>query len=317
MCEPKERCDPSSDCDRPKGDRVNAQPDLADATQPEPPALSPELAELKLLVTTYYALQDHRIMIGNRIWALTERLGVDEPRAERLHARLMGGVLEGVRERGIKDLEASIARDIFAIVREHELWQSWLVDVKGIGPILAGGYLAGIGDIGRFETISKLWAYSGQHTVPNTPERAEAAWQARVRKAEFDARKTGKEPVVPTRPTFQPARLSPRRVKGERANWSPFLSVVCWKTGESFVKTRGAYRAEYDRERAKYERTRPDTSDGHRHNMAKRATVKLFMAHLWETWRTLDGLPIRAAYVIDQLGHTTVIPPLRDEPKGE
>lgn len=288
--------------------------DESDSAETEPIMLHlpPELAELKLLVTTYYALQEHRIKIGNRVWALTNRLQVPEQRAERLHVRLMGGTLEGVRERGIQDLEASIARDIFAIVREQPLWREWLCDVKGIGPILAGGYISGLGSIARFDTVSKLWAYSGLHTVENTPARQEAAYQARVRKAKLDAQKTGKEPTIPPRPDYLPDRIMPRRTTGERANWSPFLRTLAWKTGESFVKTKGGYRAQYERQRAKYERTRPDTSDGHRLAMAKRATVKLFLSHLWQTWRELEGLPTREAFVIEQLGHTTVIPPIRE-----
>jgi hypothetical protein len=265
---------------------VNAQPDeIQDDETSEPLMLRlpPDLAELKLLVTCYYATQEHRIKIGNRVWALTERLGVEQPRAECLHWRLMGGTYEGAREKGLLDVEHAIALDIGRLVRDQALWREWLRDVRGIGPILAGGFISGVGDVGRFDTVSKLWAYCGLHTLENP--------------------KAGED--------GQPDRVGARRARGERANWSPFLRTLAWKAGESFVKTKGGYRDQYDRQREKYQRTRPETSDGHRHAMAKRATVKLFLSHLWEEWRTLEGLPLRDPYVLDQLGHTTRIAVIR------
>jgi hypothetical protein len=41
----------------------------------------------------------------------------------------------------------------------------------------------------------------------------------------------------------------------------------------------------------------------HYHNHAIRKTRKLFLSHLWTTWRTLEGLPVTAPYAMGPLGH--------------
>lgn len=41
---------------------------------------------------------------------------------------------------------------------------------------------------------------------------------------------------------------------------------------------------------------------------ARRWTVKVFLAHLWQRWREIEGLPVSDPYVIDVLGHKTLIP---------
>lgn len=47
---------------------------------------------------------------------------------------------------------------------------------------------------------------------------------------------------------------------------------------------------------------------GHLDAMARRWTLKLFLAHFWLVYRRAMGLPVRDPYIIDK-GHTTVIDP--------
>jgi len=42
---------------------------------------------------------------------------------------------------------------------------------------------------------------------------------------------------------------------------------------------------------------------GHRHNMAVRYCIKMFLADLWLAWRRLEGLPVTAPYHEAVLGH--------------
>jgi hypothetical protein len=53
----------------------------------------------------------------------------------------------------------------------------------------------------------------------------------------------------------------------------------------------------------------PSGLKGIAHRRAKRKAVKLFISHVWEISRRLAGLPIRRAYVIEKLGHSSVIEP--------
>lgn len=50
-------------------------------------------------------------------------------------------------------------------------------------------------------------------------------------------------------------------------------------------------------------------SQMHVHRMAFRKMIKLFLSHLWEVWRTKEGLPVRPPYVFEHKGHTTLIDP--------
>jgi hypothetical protein len=274
---------------------------LENGTEPRIFQLSPELAELKLQISCFYALQEHRIKAGNRIFALSEFLDVDQDRAKSLHARIIGGNLEGVKYSGILEVEERIGKDIKKLVDAQPLWQLWLKDVKGIGPIFAGGWMSAIGDPAKFDNVGKLWAYAGLHTVPaNTAYVEKFIDNPRIRAAVEAGAVVGD-------PNNQDLRMMPRRERGKRANWSPFMRTLAWKTGGSFVKSKGPYREFYDRYRARYEITRPETTDAHRFAMAKRKTVKLFLSHLWEAWRLIEGLPVRQPWALEYGGHTTYI----------
>jgi len=181
----------------------------------------------------------------------------------------------------LRSAEKSAKKEIEMEVKNEELWKQYLSKINGIGPILAAGLIGYIEDIERFDTVSKLWAYAGLHVVE------------------------GK---------------APRRRRGQKINWNPKLRVLCWKIGESFVKMRGGggYRDLYEKHRAEYE-AREDLkkeAKGRRYAMAKRKTVKIFLSHLWEVWRRLEGLPIRRTYVEEKLGHKDIIEPFIDTEMG-
>lgn len=46
---------------------------------------------------------------------------------------------------------------------------------------------------------------------------------------------------------------------------------------------------------------------GHLDRMAISYAVKVFLSHVWEQWRILEGLPVRKPYALDKLGHRTYI----------
>jgi len=46
-----------------------------------------------------------------------------------------------------------------------------------------------------------------------------------------------------------------------------------------------------------------DVSKGHRDRAAKRYMMKMFLKDLYVAWRELEGLPVRAPYQEDYLGH--------------
>lgn len=234
---------------------------------------------VRALVEDYYDVQDVRIRSNSRIRAFKD--GVSPQKI--LEVKEMTGdplIL----------IEKQIKKKIRDSVKECNIWTEWLDHIKGIGPILAGGLIANIGDIGNFDTISKLWRYSG--LAVGEDGRAE------------------------------------RRKRGEKLHYNPRVKVLCWKIGESFVKGGEGYRELYETFREEYDEKWKTPEDcgskgcknkgkgkcmkGHRYAAAKRKTVKVFLAHLYTKWRQLEKLKVRDPFIIgktiDGVSHGTLIP---------
>lgn len=150
-----------------------------------------------------------------------------------------------------------------------------------------GGYLIPVKrGIEAFDTCSKYWAWWGLHVINGS---------------------------------------SPKRRKGENINWNPKMRTLSWKIGKQFVMQGQGYRQIYDKDKDrltdqrmpigachKYEecrsklKTRKEPAcKGHIDAMAKRKAVKMFVSHLYEAWRNIEGLPTRPPYVLEYGGHTT------------
>jgi hypothetical protein len=146
-----------------------------------------------------------------------------------------------------------------------------MVKVKGIGPMMAAKIVSMI-DIRRAESVSALWRYAGYAVMDGEREK----------------------------PT-----------KGEKLHYNKRLKSTMYLVAGSFLKSNSPYRAVYDRAREYYAANRPDWTAGHQHNAAMRKMIKFYLAHLWEIWRQMEGLPVRNLYAIDNLGHTHYEPPAK------
>jgi hypothetical protein len=233
------------------------------------------IADLRFLVENYYDVQDNRLRSEgrNRAWLQIYNM----PDAQ------MDIYQENISDKFL-DIEKWIYKQLDKEVKKHPLWKNWLVDVLGVGPALAGGFIGWIGDVSNFATISALNSYCG-YACDNNGDAV-------------------------------------RRKKGQKINWNPNLKKHLWKFGESIIKTKGKYREFYDKSKEYYKKKYPEEikvgnitkyTKGHIHNMAIRKTEKLFLSHLWLTWRELEGLSTRSPYALEKLGHTTFIPPFRDK----
>jgi hypothetical protein len=139
-----------------------------------------------------------------------------------------------------------------------------LCGIKGIGTTLSAKLISMI-DIQEADSVSALWRYAGYAVIDGEREK----------------------------PT-----------KGEPLHYNARLKTTCYLIGSSFLKCSSPYRAIYDSAKEYYEANRPDWPKGHKHNAAMRKMIKIFLSHLWESWRELEGLPIKDAYVLEKLGHT-------------
>lgn len=161
------------------------------------------------------------------------------------------------------------------------IWD-WLISIRGIGDGLAAQLLALIDDIGKFETVSKLWRFSGYAVIDGKREYAKAG---------------------ATRP------------------WNGKLKSTVYLCGESFVKHQSPiYVPIYYAEKERQRRLHPEPvsngnggkkyTDGHINMMAYRKINKIFLQHLWVNWRTFENLSVTKPYAQDILGHTNYIEPV-------
>ena len=170
----------------------------------------------------------------------------------------------------LKRLERQADRELLRMLEGMPIWKEWMRDVRGVGPRLAAGFVSEIFDIGRFATISKLWAYCGMHVVNGR---------------------------------------APRKMKGQQANWNSRLRRLLFNLTDCFMKSKGFYRREYERCRAKEDSLYPDLSASHRQMRARRRVAKLFLAHLWTKWRQLERLPVEKPWIVEYGGHKHYISP--------
>ena len=95
-----------------------------------------------------------------------------------------------------------------------------------------------------------------------------------------------------------------KREKGKSTGYSNTGRNIAWQISEQFIKqwdkklqvATSKYREFYDYRKQKREKTHPESSPGHKHNMAKHEAAKIFLAHFWLVARTLDGKPLTKPY---------------------
>lgn len=237
-------------------------------------------------------IQKARIQFNNRLAALNNT--TDES---------SGSGQKQVIERWLDvftTLEKQLDKDIADAVKNVSIFEE-LGELKGIGPMLAAKMLAMI-DIERANTVSALWKYAG-YGVGEYWTDSNGKIKAPRSGIVYDKKNKAKVRVVPEPESdwiLQEVRDRP--VEGYLLCYNKRLKTTLYLVASSFMKSGSPYRLIYDRAKVKYEQT-TDWTKGHIHRAATRKMIKIFLSHLWERWRITDGLPIRRAYVLEELGH--------------
>ena len=285
-----------------------------------------EPSTLRDLVMSMYDIQHTRMILGNRFRSASENINYSF----------------------IKDLESvetNVKNTIKSEVQNFPIHE-WIVGQRGISFDMAGQMIGLIGDISKFDNISKLWSYAGLGVIKicggcgkkYLPIEERSAWIAKTSKRLMEQyeRKIVKDGETGfdikaaamlcncENPTVK--SVGQRKIKNTLLDYNPKLKSLCWRYGEQFVKQGDFYRKIYDDCRAGYEsredlvaemngktgkKTKHGTTKGTGHifNMAKRKTVKIFLSHLWLVWRELEGLPVSKPWIIDIGKHSDYIAP--------
>ena len=281
------------------------------------------MSNLKTIVRGAYDIQKNRIQTGNRLVAnFKAKLGQAPSEKEdtidadgqqilanlrRSHKLLTEGVATFPRQATFKgdevissytelclvanylELEAQEKthfRRLGNILKDYPIYNNFLAGVVGVGPAMAGVIISEI-DITKAEYPSSLHKYAGLDVAGDG--------QGRSRRKEHleDSEYVDADGVVQIK-------------KG--ITFNPFLKTkLVGVLGSSFVKQspdKCKYRKVYDDYKHRLENmdAHKEKSKGHRHNMAVRYMIKIFLIDLYNEWRALEGLPVAPTYTEAKLG---------------
>ena len=265
---------------------------------------------LRNLVDIFYDFQGQRIQTQLRIGASERGHTLTK---EELSVYGITTILENAR-----NFEHDIEKLIKNQLKNHALYTQYLSRITGIGPMLSAGLIAYIDDIEKFKHISSLWQYSGygmNRYCPNCkkPTSIEVKYEQTGKIAKklhpFENCPQCDHETVP---------ILQKRTVGYQSNWSDKLKTLAWKAASSFVKQSSAnskYRKLYEQIKKDERRRHPTKkiinsktmyNDGHINNRAMRKVSKIFLAHVWQTWRRQQGLETTEPYAKQLLGHSVV-----------
>ena len=227
---------------------------------------------LKVLVRTLYDLQTMRVQLGGRISGKGKvKITLDAGIKERLKTYYAE----------IYATEKRILKDVSKELPHYPIWIQYLAQIKGIGPMAGGVLITEIGDILRFATVSKLWAYCGYGIKDGKAQRLQ---------------------------------------QGMKANWNTFLKAKLHLIAENLIRSKndkygGIYR-NYKHRISNRQCSLPKErhgkgvkldkygcTKGHRHSMALRYMIKMFLLNLYLDWWELLGKTPRPPYQEAYLGH--------------
>ena len=278
---------------------------------------------LRAAVRSLYDIQKMRIQSGNRIVAaFRTKLGIapsesekDDDDAAKLleslrteYKRMTNGVVKVTKKfecdspliTNTSELYLLQAYDhqcktedihtkaIKNLLEAEPIWNEWLGQVRGIGPLMGGVLLSEI-DIHKAQYPSSLWKLAGLDVAPN----AEGVMEGRSKRSYH---------LVPKTYTNRDGEIT----ETVGITFNPFLKTkMVGVLADVFIKVKGKYRNIYDdyKNRLENHEVWKDRTKAHRHNAAKRYMVKRFLADLHAEWRRIEGLPVALEYHEAKLGH--------------
>ena len=195
--------------------------------------------------------------------------------------------------------ESEIEKMLKKVLKRFPIYTDYLEGVKGVGTI-AAGWIIGEFDIHKATTVSKLWQFAGLNP---------GMVKGKKRVEDEDGNVT----FVETGEMIRGDKLTPGHVAPFNQNLRTALVGVL---ADGFIKQQNYYCMEfYYPYKARLEQEEntvthigkekqwKEVSKGHRDRAAKRYMIKMFLKDLYVAWREIEGLPVRASYQEEYLGH--------------
>ena len=245
--------------------------------------------EARACVDAYYQMQDDRIRSAGRVRALDES---GEPHAILDWLCTQSGILE-------KQLLAALDRYSMG----HPIGR-WMRSVRGVGPVIAAGYLANI-DITRAPAVSNIWSFCGVAPGRDRKVKGEKIhFCPSMKRLTFlvgeSFKRLGKDDEEAYYRRVYDVRKKYEAEKNENGDYAD-LAAHCLKVKRYKEDTKA---------KKIYESGK--LPPGHLDRRACRYAAKFFLAHLHEVWwkheyGKLPNKPYPLPYAIAHLGHAHVV----------
>lgn len=191
------------------------------------------------------------------------------------------------------DQEETQFKLLAKILEFYPIWTNFMKDVRGCGPAMAAIIISEI-DIHKATYPSSIFKYAGLDVVETNKDGAVVPEGRSRRKAHLVKRTYTKSDGT--------------EAERDSITFNPFLKTkLIGVLGSSFIKQpadKCKYRKIYDdyKNRLVNHPAHAEKTKMHRHNMAVRYMVKLFLVDLYGEWRKLEGLPNHGTYYESKLG---------------
>jgi len=170
-------------------------------------------------------------------------------------------------------------------LKNFPIYNEFLKGVKGCGTAMSGVILSEI-DIHKAKYASSIWKYAGVDVAQDGKGRSNK-----------------KEHLIKVKYLDKKGKEQERN----SITYNPFLKTkLLGVLGASFrmtAKEEKYAKAYYNyKNRMENHKVYKDTTKLHRHNMANRYSVKIFLIDLYENWRALENLVVHKPYAEAKLG---------------
>jgi len=174
-------------------------------------------------------------------------------------------------------------KHIKEIISIFPIWDKFLKDVKGVGEAMAGVIISEL-DPYKAEYASSFWKYAGLDVTPDGKGRSKRS-----------------ESLVEIEYIDKKGRKKTRK----SITYNPFLKAkLLGVLGTNFLRSKSKYADIYRNYRNRLD-NHPNHKDKiklHKHRMALRYMIKMFLIDLYLAWRELEGLPVHPPYAEAKLG---------------
>lgn len=231
---------------------------------------------LREVLRDYRRMTDGVIDIpwGKLIQAIERHNGVISSSVEANLVQMYLNVLTD-EERGFKRLQNDL--------KQFEIWNGFLKDIRGIGPAMGGVIISEL-DPHAAPYPSSFWKYCGLDVV------------------EGEGRSKRKNHLVPK--VYIDSEGNKKETHG--ISFNPFIKTkLTGVLGPSFLRLGKNKYSEiyYDyRNRLESNPFHEEKTKLHKHNMAIRYMIKIFLIDLWTEWRKQEGLEVKKPYHEEKLG---------------